>query len=182
MRILKYLQFVTENKSGKKAIIITGEGFQDQELVQPKEALEADAVDVTVAGLVVGEIKAYNNDFKTTVDSNISELNPSDYDILILPGGKAPDTLRKNSSVINFVKEFSKTGKPIAAICHGPLILVSANLVEGKNMTCFRDAKEELISSGANYEDSSCVIDNQYITSRNPKDLDVFCQNILSKI
>lgn len=182
MKILKYLQFIKENNSGKKAIIITDEGFQDQEVLQPKKALEEASVEVTIAGPNLGDIKAYNNDAEIKIEKSIKEVNSNDFDILILPGGKAPTSLRKDNSVIEFVKKFYESGKPIAAICHGPLILISADLTKDKKMTCFQNAKDELIKSGAKYEDSSCVIDGQFITSRNPDDLTDFCKEILSKI
>jgi len=182
MKIQKYSQFVKESKNIKRALIISGNGFQDEELFQPKKTLENNEIEVVIASNSLGKMKAYNNDSTIEVQTLISDLRPEDFDILILPGGKAPEYLKNDESVLNFVKSFYQTGKPIAAICHGPLILASAGLVSGKNMTCYKDAKEELVSSGANYEDSSCVIDGQFITSRNPDDLKGFCQNILESI
>lgn len=182
MKISTYMQFLREKLEPKNALILTGEGFQDQELLQPKSSLEKNNVTVKVAGIKVGKVKAYNNDTVIEIQHKVEDLNPDNFDILILPGGKAPQNIRQNKSLIKFVKEFAATGKPIAAICHGPLILVSANLVNGVKMTCFEDAKKELIDAGADYIDESCVIDKQFITSRNPKDLDIFCKNILQSI
>ena len=181
MKVLNYYQFINESISQKRAIIITDNGFQDQELFDPKISLESNGFSVSICSTSLGEIKSYNSDKTVEVDSIIDQVQPDDFDILILPGGKAPETLRKNKEVLTFVKEFYNTGKPIAAICHGPLILVSAGLVEGKNMTCYEDAKDELVDAGANYQDKSLVVDGQFITSRNPKDLPDFCQKISSQ-
>ena len=180
--IFTYKQFLNESKSEKSAIILTGEGFQDQELLQPKKSLVDEGVNVTIAGIEKKEVKAYNSDETIGIEEYIGDLNPEDYDILVLPGGKAPDKIRTSDVVIKFVKRFFDTGKPIAAICHGPQILINADLVNGVTMTCYSDMKEELIEAGANYVDKSLVIDGQFITSREPKDLDEFCSSILSSI
>jgi protease I len=182
MRINRYFQFLKESKESKKILIITGEGFQSDEVLKPKESLESEGYKVTISSNKTGEFKAFNNDEVVTVQTELKELNPSDFDLLIIPGGKAPEYLRKKSSVINFVKEFNQTGKTIASICHGPLILVSAGLVEGKKMTCFEDAVDELKEAGAKYKNKSVVIDDNIITSRNPIDLDDFCQAIKEKL
>ena len=181
MKLLSYLSFIKEGVS-RKALIITGDGFQDDELFRPKSSLESAGYLVTVVGIDTGVVSAYNSDKTIKIESEVSNLNPSDYDILVIPGGKAPDKIRKDKSIISFVKEFYQTGKKIAAICHGPQLLVTADIIEGVRMTCYPDMKEELISSGANYVDKELVIDGQFITSRNPNDLDVFCKEIINKI
>ena len=182
MKIYRYLQFLKESKETKKILIITGEGFQSDEVLKPKESLESEGYSVTISSNKTGEFKAFNNDEVVTVEKELKELNIEDFEMLIIPGGKAPEYLREKSSVINFVKEFNESGKTIASICHGPLILVSAGLVEGKKMTCFEDAVDELKSAGAKYKDKSVVIDGNFITSRNPDDLEDFCQAIKSKL
>jgi protease I len=179
MRILNYISFINESKNSRSAIIITGEGFQDDELFEPKSTLESAGFSVVIAGVSKGSIKAYNSDKTINIESKVSDLNPGDYDILVIPGGKAPDKIRKDKSVIKFVKDFYDTGKKIAAICHGPQLLVTADIVDGVDMTCYPDMKEELIEAGANYIDKNIVVDGQFITSRNPDDLDVFCREII---
>jgi protease I len=179
MKIFRYNDFIKESNSNKSAVILTGEGFQDAELFDPKSALEKAGYNVVVTGIETGEIKAYNSDKMINIEKLVSELNPNDYDILILPGGKAPDKIRKDNNVISFVKNFYKTGKKIAAICHGPQILVTANIVDGIEMTCYPDMKSELIEAGANYVDKELIVDGQFITSRNPNDLSVFCKEII---
>jgi protease I len=180
--IKKYLQFIKESKKTTKVAILTDNEFQDEEVLQPKSELEKNNYLVDIIAPKLGTIKAFNNDEEVNVTKTISEASVKDYALLIIPGGKAPENLRNNESVINFVKKFYETKKPIASICHGPLILISAELVKGKPMTCFEDAVEELKEAGANYKNESCVQDGQFITSRNPNDLDEFCKAILAKL
>ncbi len=179
MKVFRYYDFIKESSYEKSAVIITGEGFQDAELFNPKSALEDAGYNVIIASIKTGDIKAYNSNKKISVDKLVSEIKAKDYDILILPGGRAPDNLRKDDNIISFVNDFYKSGKKIAAICHGPQILISANVVKNKKMTCFSDMKEELINAGAKYIDKELVIDGQFITSRNPNDLEIFCKEIV---
>jgi protease I len=178
MKIFRYSDFIKESSEVSKAVIITGEGFQDSELFDPKSSLKEAGYYIIVAGVETGEVKAYNSNKTVDIEILVSDLNVNDYDILILPGGEAPDKIRKDNSVISFVKDFYKTGKRIGAICHGPQILVTANIVDGVEMTCYPDMKEELIEAGANYVDKELVVDGQFITSRNPGDLPAFCKEI----
>ncbi|MFW6225753.1 MAG: type 1 glutamine amidotransferase domain-containing protein [bacterium] len=183
MKIFKFKHFLNENKSTKKALILTGDGFQDQELIQPLDALKANGIPFVTAGIEKGVMAlSYNKPIIMYIWKHIRDLHPDDFDILIIPGGKAPNELRKHKSVINFVREFHKTGKPIAAICHGPQILVTANIVKGITMTCYPSMKDELIEAGANYVDESLVIDKNIITSRKPEDLGEFCSAIISSV
>jgi protease I len=178
MKILSYVKFIKESYN-RAAIIITSEGFQDDELFEPKSTLEGAGFSVVIAGVSKGSIKAYNSDKTINIEYKVSDLKPDNYDILVIPGGKAPEKIRKDKSVIKFVKDFYNTGKKIAAICHGPQLLVTTDIVDRVDMTCYPDMKEELIKAGANYIDKNIVVDGQFITSRNPDDLDVFCREII---
>ena len=102
---------------------------------------------------------------------SMDEVIASDYALLYIPGGSAPAELRKNDKVIAFVQEFARSGKPIAAICHGPQVLVTADVIRGKKITCYQEVKEEVESAGAIYSDEALAIDGQFITSRVPGDL-----------
>lgn len=181
-KIFGWKQFIKENNNTKNILIITGEGFQDEEVLKPKERLESEGFKVIISSNEKKTYKAFNSEKTIDIEKTLNELNVENFDLLLIPGGKAPEYLRKKKSVVDFVKRFSKTGKPIASICHGPLILISANLVEGKKMTCFEDAIEELKSAGAIYKNKSCVEDDQFITSRNPGDLEDFCDSIIKKL
>lgn len=182
MKIRNFNQFILENLNLRKAVIITDSGFQDAELLKPKEMLQGKEVQVVVTGPNVGVISAYNSKATIEITNPISELNPEDFDILILPGGKAPDKLRLNKEVLDFVIRFSALDRPIAAICHGPLVLVSAGLVSGRQMTCYKDCVDELVAGGADFIDESCVIDENLITSRNSDDIPQFCLAIIEAI
>ena len=182
MNLLRYSQFITENLITKKCIIITENGFQDRELFEPLNIINNSGTEVIVAGLTVGEKKAYNSEKTISIHQVVGDLKASDFDFLLLPGGKAPLILKEDQSVIQFVRDFAKLNRPIFAICHGPLILASADLVKDKNMTCYSDAVEELEQAGANFKDESVVCDGQFVTSRNPDDLENFCKKISERL
>jgi protease I len=182
MKLKKFSQFILENLNLRKAVIITDSGFQDAELLKPLQILEGNDVEVIITAPSTGPISAYNSKETIEITKPISELNPEDYDILILPGGKAPEKLRKDRAVLDFVIKFASLDRPIAAICHGPLILVSAGLVSGRQMTSYKDCVDELVSNGVDWIDDGCVIDENLITSRNPDDIPQFCLAILEAL
>lgn len=165
----------------KKALIISADNFEDTELLVPYYRLSEEGFEVEVASANKGKIKGKHG-YQVDVTKTLEEVNPDDYDLLILPGGKAPTTIRKEARVLEIVKAFFKANKPIAAICHGPQILVSAGLLEGKRATCYRTVVEELKNAGAKYEDREVVVDDNLITSRQPSDLPFFIKEIMKKL
>jgi len=116
------------------------------------------------------------------VTHSFEEVNPENYDLLILPGGKAPEDLRKDPHVLEIVKAFYSSGKPIGAICHGPQILISAGLLKDKKATSYKSVAKELKEAGAKYEDKEVVIDGNIVTSRMPSDLPYFMKTLLGLI
>lgn len=112
----------------------------------------------------------------------ILDANPNNYDAVIIPGGFAPDFMRRTPEMISFVKHLSDAGKVVAAICHGGWILASANVIRNKNVTCFSAIKDDLINAGANYYDREVVQDGNIITSRKPEDLPAFCKTIIAAL
>lgn len=161
----------TIDMKDKKVAIITGEGFQDAEAIMPVGYLTTYGIATEVIGEKRGKVKSYNSNFTINIQKSIDEVSPEDYDALILPGGKAPESLRKNKEIVAFAKTFYQSGKPVAAICHGPQILITAGVMDGKTATCYKTVKEELKQSGATYKDQPMVKDGNLITSRNPGDL-----------
>jgi protease I len=153
----------------KKVVLLTGEGFQDAEAYMPLGYLTNRGVEVTVAGVEKTEVKSYNSDFTIKIQKPVASLSVEDYDALVLPGGKAPAKLRENDAVVSFVKAFYDSGKPVAAICHAPQILIKAGIMEGKTATSYKSVKEEMIEAGVNYVDDAPVIDGNLITARIPK-------------
>lgn len=162
----------------KKVAILVGDGFHDGEAYMPMAYLANRGVKATVIGPERGDVKAYNSDFTIRIQKAVSEVSIDDFDGLILPGGHAPGHLRKNDDVLRFVSDFYATGKPTAAICHGPQVLISAGLMEGKTCTAFPDVETELVDAGATFVDQPLVVDGNLITSRVPKDLHDFSKAI----
>jgi protease I len=165
-----------------KALIITAENFEDCELFVPKETLENRGWEVRVATPEKGHQFHGKHGRGLIADLTLREVNPDDYELLILPGGKAPETLRRDEHALKIAKDFFKAGKPVAAICHGPQILVSARLLEGRRATCYKTVARELKDNGAIYEDTEVVVDGNLITSREPGDLPAFMREVLKAV
>jgi protease I len=164
---------------GKKFLILTEENYEDLELWYPKYRLIEEGAEVTVAA---PEIRLYRgkNGYPLKPDAAIDTCNPADYDGLIIPGGFAPDKLRRYESVLSMTREFNAAGKPIAFICHAGWVPISAGILKDKNVTCVRAIKDDIQNAGAVYHDKEVVIDGNLITSRTPDDLPAFCQAIIA--
>jgi len=161
----------TEHLDPVNVAVLTGEGFHDGEAFMPIGYLVNRGATVTVIGPETGIVTAYNSDFTIYIEKTVEEVDVDDFDALILPGGQAPSALREHESVIDFARNFYDSGKTVAAICHGPQILITAGVMEGKNATGFEAIKDELEEAGALYHDESVVIHDNLITSRTPPDL-----------
>ena len=120
-------------------------------------------------------------DYKIVAALSLNQIDPSSYDLVILPGGKAPEELRKNEKLLSFIQQFFAQGKAVAAICHGPQILVSAGVLAGIKATCYRSVADELQAAGCHYSDEEVVVDGNLITSRIPADLPAFMREIIKK-
>lgn len=164
-----------------KALIISADNFEDTELLVPYYRLKEEGIEVDIASIKKGKIKGKHG-YEVEANKSLSEINPSDYDILILPGGKAPETIRKEKAAQEIARSFFVTNKPVAAICHGPQTLISAGLLKGRHATCYRTVVEELKASGAIYEDKEVVVDGNLITSRQPSDLPAFLREIMRRL
>ncbi|CAM2955940.1 type 1 glutamine amidotransferase domain-containing protein [Flavobacterium frigoris] len=170
----------------KRIAILATNGFEEVELSSPKEYLEKQGWKAEIVSPENGSIKSWastdwGKDYK--VDQELKNVKAADYDALVLPGGVInPDILRTNDSALHFIKEFFKAGKPVAAICHGPQILISAGLVKGRKMTSYPSIKVDLINAGAEWHNLEVVVDNGLVTSRNPDDLDAFNKKIVEEI
>lgn len=166
--------------------IMATDGFEQSELFVPMEKLKEAGATVDVVSLEKGEIRAWDKkDWGKTVpvDRLIADVDAADYDALVLPGGQInPDLLRVERDALNLVKLFAATGKPVAAICHAPWLLIEAGLVNGRTMTCYKSIRTDLANAGATVVDESVVVDANYITSRNPDDLDDFVGAIVDML
>ena len=172
--------------SNKKVAILATNGFEQSELESPKQALEQAGAQVHVVSPQADNIKGWKDknwgtDIK--VDKLLSQANPADYDALMLPGGVMnPDKLRMDKDAVAFASHFFEAGKPIAAICHGPQLLIETNMIKGRQMTSFSSLKTDLENAGATWEDSEVVTDKGLVTSRTPADLPAFNKKMIEEI
>lgn len=161
-----------------KVLILAADNFEDSELLIPYYRFKEEGIQVEVASLKTGKITGKHG-YEVEVDKIIDEVNADDYGLLILPGGKAPAVLRKERSVLEITQHFFAGNKPVAAICHGPQILISAGLLKGKRATCYKLVATEMKEAGADYQDRELVVDGNLITSRQPSDIPVFMREIM---
>ncbi len=171
---------------GKKVAILAADGVEKVELDQPRSALEAAGARVELLSLRTGDIQARNHDLEPAgtfkVDRAVSDASVSEFDGLVLPGGTVnPDKLRMDSSAVSFVRDFVSSGKPVAAICHGPWTLLEAGVAKGRTLTSYPSIRTDLRNAGANVVDEEVVVDGNVITSRSPKDLPAFCAAIVQQ-
>jgi len=175
-----------EDLKNVRVAILTEEGFEQEELTSPKEALEKAGAKVEIISPKTGKIKAWNHTdwgIEVSVDKNIKDAQASDYDALVLPGGVLnPDKLRQNEQAVNFAREFLQSGKPVAAVCHGPQTLIETGLLEGKTMTSYPSVKTDLVNAGVNWVDKEVVHDGNLISSRKPADLNAFNKEIIQTL
>lgn len=160
-----------------KALMISADLFEDSELEIPYETLEALGIDVDIASLKQGKITGKHG-YSVNATMGLNEVDPDRYAVLLLPGGKAPATLRKEPKALEIAQAFFDQNKLVAAICHGPQILISAGLMQGRVATGYKSIANELKEAGAIYKDQSVVVDNNLITSRQPSDLPAFMEAI----
>jgi protease I len=164
-----------------KALIISADHFEDTELLYPYYRLKEEGFKLHVASLSRGTITGKHG-YVVMVDVSLDEVKPEQYDLLVLPGGKAPQRLKKEERALAIARHFFSQKKPVAAICHGPLILAAAGLLKNQEVTGYRSTKGELISSGAKYRNQEVVIDGNLITSRQPSDLPAFSREMIKLI
>ena len=164
-----------------KALIISADKFEDTELLVPYYRLKEAAIDVEVASLSRRTIKGKHG-YEVVVDKTLDDINPDDYEILVLPGGAAPALVRKEPKALDIARSFFARNKPVAAICHGPQILISAGLLKGRHATCYKSVVDELKEAGALYEDMDVVVDANLVTSRQPSDLPAFMSETMKQL
>jgi protease I len=171
---------------GPQVAILTENGFEQEELTSPRAALEGAGIGVDIIAPRSGVVKAWDHTdwgIEVKVDKELSKAKVEDYDALVLPGGVMnPDKLRMNKQAVSFVKAFLESGKPVAAICHGPQVLIETGLLTGKNMTSYSSLQTDMKNAGANWVDEPCVEDGNLITSRKPDDLPDFNRKLVERI
>lgn len=163
---------------GKKVAILAENLYEDLELWYPLLRMKEEGAEVQVVGSGTSETYKSKHGYEVKVDTTAERVDPKGIDALIIPGGFAPDYLRRHSSVIRLVKEASDARKVIAAICHAGSVLVSARILKGKTVTCYKSIIDDVVNAGATYVDREVVRDGNLITSRSPADLPAFCKEI----
>ncbi len=164
-----------------KVLIVSADRFEDTELLVPYYRLLEEGIEVDIASMKKGVIKGKHG-YEVKVDKTFKEVNPEDYDMLILPGGKAPDAIRREKEAIDIASHFMNEDKPVSAICHGPQTLISSGLMKGRHATCYKSVAPEIRDAGAEYEDIEVIVDGNLITSRVPSDLPAFMRETMKKI
>ncbi|MFS4418214.1 type 1 glutamine amidotransferase domain-containing protein [Maribacter sp. 2307ULW6-5] len=169
----------------KKVAILATDGFEKSELFEPLEALRKEGATVHIISNKSGEIKSWDKtDWgdAVQVDKKLSDAQMADYNSLVLPGGVLnPDTLRTDKDALQFIREFFDAGKPVAAICHAPWLLISAGVIEGRKVTSYKSIKDDVVNAGAQWVDQEVVVDQGLVTSRNPDDLPAFCSKVIEE-
>ncbi|APZ98404.1 protease [Sphingopyxis sp. QXT-31] len=170
----------------RRILIMATDGFEQSELEVPLRRLDGAGADVDVASLEMGDITGWDEDDwgdEIDVDLKIADAKASDYDALVLPGGQInPDLLRVEESAVALIRDFAEAGKPIAAICHAPWLLVEAGLAKGRRMTSYKSIRIDVANAGAEVVDEEVVVDGNIITSRCPDDLPAFCDAIIEAV
>ena len=170
----------------KRVLILATDGFEQSELIEPKKALEAAGIKTVVASPKTGTIRGWSHGNwgdTVKVDMALEDASADDFDALLLPGGQMnPDILRMDDLAVALVEEFDDMGKTIAAICHGPWLLVEADIVDGRTLTGWPSIRTDLENAGAEVVDEEVVIDDNFITSRNPDDIPAFSQALIDAL
>lgn len=171
---------------GKRILILATHGFEQSELEVPRDRLKEAGARVDVVSPESGEIKGWDKkDWgrPVKVDRPLAEAREADYDAIVVPGGQInPDLLRAEPAAVKLVKAFYDAGKTVAAVCHGPWLLVEAGIAKGRRMTSYHSIRTDVVNAGAQWEDSAVVTDNGLVTSRKPDDLDAFCGKIIEEV
>jgi protease I len=164
------------------AVVVT-DYFEDSEYTEPIKAFKEKGHKITNIGFEAGKtVKGKRGESQATIDKSIDEVKVSEFDALLIPGGFSPDILRADDRFVKFVKEFVESEKPIFAICHGPQLLITANVVKGVRMTGYKSIVQDLNNAGVIFEDKSVVVDKNFVTSRTPDDLPDFIRESLNKL
>jgi protease I len=170
---------------GKRVAFLATDMVEQVELTQPWKAVEDAGGTPELISLRPGEIQAFNHydkEDKFPVDRTVDEVSADEYDALVQPGGVGnPDTLRMDENAVRLVREFVEAGKPVAVICHGPWMLVEADVVRGRKLTSYPSLKTDIRNAGGNWVDEEVVLDDRIVTSRNPNDLSAFCSTLVEE-
>jgi protease I len=177
---------VADKLQGRKIAFLATHGVEQVELTEPWKAVEQEGGEPELISLEGGEIQGFEHLDKGDtfpVDRTVDQVDASDYQALVLPGGVAnPDFLRTNEAAVRFARAFFEAGKPVGAICHGPWTLVEADVVRGRTLTSWPSLKTDIRNAGGNWVDEEVVVDAGFVTSRGPDDLPAFCAKVVEEL
>jgi protease I len=160
----------------KRIAILVDNIYQDQEVWYPYFRFQEAGAEVVTVGAKAGETYTSKYGYPIKCEKSYDQVRAADFDGVVIPGGYAPDHIRRHAAANRFVHDINAQGKLVASICHGPWVLCSANMLKGRKATCFFAIKDDLINAGARYEDAEVVVDGNLVTSRKPEDLPAFCR------
>ncbi|MEY2525381.1 MAG: protease [Verrucomicrobiota bacterium] len=170
---------------GKKVAILVTDGFEQVEMTKPREALQDAGAETKIVSIKSGKIQGMNHadkGDKFDVDLTLDDARPEEFDALMIPGGLMnPDTMRANEDALEFTRHFFNEGKPVAAICHGPWVLIDAGVVRGRTLTSWPNIKTDVRNAGAKWVDEEVVVDNGLVTSRKPDDIPAFNKKMIEE-
>lgn len=167
---------------GKRVAVLAEDLYQELELWYPVLRLREAGAEVVIVGTGSSDAYAGKHGYPVTVDASAGDVGAEDFDALVIPGGYAPDRLRRYPAVNALAREVFQQGKIVAAICHGAWVLVSSDVLRGRTATCFSGIKDDVINAGAHYVDQEVVRDGNLITSREPDDLPAFLKEIIARL
>ncbi len=171
--------------NGKKVAILVADFFEQVEMTKPREALKQAGAEVTIVSLKSGQIQGMHHadkGDKFDVDRTLDQAKPEEFDALMIPGGTMnPDTLRSTDAALRFTRHFFEKGKPVAAICHGPWVLIDSKVVRGRTLTSWPAIKTDVKNAGGNWVDKEVVVDNGLVTSRKPDDIPPFNKKMIEE-
>jgi len=168
--------------NGKRAAVLVEQQYQEMEIWYPVYRLREAGCSVTLVGPEAGQTYPSKLGYPAKSDKAIKDVSANDFDLVVIPGGFAPDFLRRNEGILRFVSTMAEQGKVVAAICHGPWVLCSTQALKGKKATCFFAIKDDVMNAGANYVDAEVVRDGNLITSRKPDDLPAFNAKVVEEL
>src|ERR687885_1640802 len=167
---------------GQKVLVLAADLFEDMELLYPVYRLREEEVEVTIAGLTTDDVTGKKGHGPVHVDATVDDVNGSAYDALVIPGGFAPDKLRRSKAVLSLVEAFNAASKPIAFICHAGWVPISAGIVKGRRATSVDAIRDDMVNAGADWVDEPTVVDGNLISARTPADLGPWMKALLAAL